>query len=165
MFPADQGSTATVSSPPADSTSSTLDTQTKENVDEREVEDEDGEPNAAELRRRRLRKLETATSSSSSPPPPDNWYPCCDSGVLLQISRNSETTYSCFGSLLPLILVALAFHRLRSLTVLSCRKKPLDYFCIRQQEQLLFCFCFFCIFVFISLNLALIADYNTILQY
>ncbi|KAM6924008.1 E3 ubiquitin-protein ligase synoviolin [Xenentodon cancila] len=66
----DQGSKATVSSPPADSTSSTLDTEDK--VDEREVDDDDGEPNAAELRRRRLRKLETATSSSSSPPPPDN---------------------------------------------------------------------------------------------
>ncbi|XP_024139647.1 E3 ubiquitin-protein ligase synoviolin isoform X2 [Oryzias melastigma] len=65
----DQASAATVSSLPADSTSSALDTERKENLDEGEVEDEDGEPNAAELRRRRLRKLETAPSSSS---PSDN---------------------------------------------------------------------------------------------
>lgn len=61
---------ATVSSQPADSTSTSSDTERKENMDDGAVEDEDGEPNAAELRRRRLRKLET--TSSSSPPPPDN---------------------------------------------------------------------------------------------
>ncbi|XP_004073679.1 E3 ubiquitin-protein ligase synoviolin isoform X2 [Oryzias latipes] len=60
---------AAVSSLPADSTSSALDTGGKESVDEGEAEDEDGEPNAAELRRRRLRKLETASSSSA---PSDN---------------------------------------------------------------------------------------------
>uniref|UniRef100_A0A8C7YLM9 RING-type E3 ubiquitin transferase n=1 Tax=Oryzias sinensis TaxID=183150 RepID=A0A8C7YLM9_9TELE len=66
----DQASAAAaVSSLPADSTSSALDTEGKESVDEGEVEDEDGEPNAAELRRRRLRKLETASSSSA---PSDN---------------------------------------------------------------------------------------------
>ncbi|XP_068181036.1 E3 ubiquitin-protein ligase synoviolin isoform X2 [Antennarius striatus] len=56
---------AAVSSQPADSTSAASDA-------DRQTEDggagEDGEPNAAELRRRRLRKLETGTSS----PPPDN---------------------------------------------------------------------------------------------
>uniref|UniRef100_A0A3P9LDX8 RING-type E3 ubiquitin transferase n=1 Tax=Oryzias latipes TaxID=8090 RepID=A0A3P9LDX8_ORYLA len=66
----DQASAAAaVSSLPADSTSSALDTEGKESVDEGEAEDEDGEPNAAELRRRRLRKLETASSSSA---PSDN---------------------------------------------------------------------------------------------
>lgn len=66
---------ATVSSQLPDSTSPALDTESKEKMDEGAVSvgDEDGEPNAAELRRRRLRKLETATSSSaSSSPPPDN---------------------------------------------------------------------------------------------
>lgn len=66
----DQVNGATVSSQPADSTSTSSDTERKDNLDDGAVEDEDGEPNAAELRRRRLRKLETA--SSSSPPPPDN---------------------------------------------------------------------------------------------
>ncbi|XP_037635449.1 E3 ubiquitin-protein ligase synoviolin [Sebastes umbrosus] len=58
---------ATVSSQPADSTSTTSDTERKEELDEgvAGVGEEDGEPNAAELRRRRLRKLETT-------PPPDN---------------------------------------------------------------------------------------------
>ncbi|XP_051274936.1 E3 ubiquitin-protein ligase synoviolin [Dicentrarchus labrax] len=61
---------ATVSSQPADSTSAASDTERQEAMDEGlEVGDENGEPNAAELRRRRLRKLETATASSSSPPP------------------------------------------------------------------------------------------------
>uniref|UniRef100_A0A3Q3KUT6 RING-type E3 ubiquitin transferase n=1 Tax=Mastacembelus armatus TaxID=205130 RepID=A0A3Q3KUT6_9TELE len=64
-------SQATVSSNQADSTTSASDTERKENIDEGALED-DSEPNAAELRRRRLRKLETATSSSSSLPPPDN---------------------------------------------------------------------------------------------
>ncbi|TKS72733.1 E3 ubiquitin-protein ligase synoviolin [Collichthys lucidus] len=65
---------ATVSSQPADSTSAASDTERQELPDEGVVVgEEDGEPNAAELRRRRLRKLETATtSSSSSSPPPDN---------------------------------------------------------------------------------------------
>ncbi|XP_040904783.1 E3 ubiquitin-protein ligase synoviolin [Toxotes jaculatrix] len=63
---------ATVSSQPADSTSAASDTERLEKMDEGVVEDEDGEPNAAELRRRRLRKLVSATSSSSSSPPPDN---------------------------------------------------------------------------------------------
>uniref|UniRef100_A0A4W6FUI6 RING-type E3 ubiquitin transferase n=1 Tax=Lates calcarifer TaxID=8187 RepID=A0A4W6FUI6_LATCA len=63
---------AAVSSQPADSTSTAPDTERKEKMDEGVAEDEDGEPNAAELRRRRLRKLESATSSSSSSPPPDN---------------------------------------------------------------------------------------------
>uniref|UniRef100_A0A7N8XPG0 RING-type E3 ubiquitin transferase n=1 Tax=Mastacembelus armatus TaxID=205130 RepID=A0A7N8XPG0_9TELE len=67
----DQVSGATVSSNQADSTTSASDTERKENIDEGALED-DSEPNAAELRRRRLRKLETATSSSSSLPPPDN---------------------------------------------------------------------------------------------
>ncbi|XP_041846497.1 E3 ubiquitin-protein ligase synoviolin isoform X2 [Melanotaenia boesemani] len=66
----DQASGTTVSSQPADSTSSASDTERKEKTDEGVVEDEDGEPNAAELRRRRLRKLETAAASSPSPPPP-----------------------------------------------------------------------------------------------
>lgn len=61
-------SEATVSQP-ADSTSAGSDTDRKETMEEG-AEDEDGEPNAAELRRRRLRKLETSSSSSS--PPPDN---------------------------------------------------------------------------------------------
>lgn len=64
----DQVSEATVSQP-ADSTSAGSDTDRKETMEEG-AEDEDGEPNAAELRRRRLRKLETSSSSSS--PPPDN---------------------------------------------------------------------------------------------
>ncbi|KAM4732332.1 E3 ubiquitin-protein ligase synoviolin isoform 2-T3 [Anableps anableps] len=68
----DQAGGATVSSQPADSTSSASDTERRENWDEGLVEDEDGEPSAAELRRRRLRKLETSPSSSSPPPPPDN---------------------------------------------------------------------------------------------
>ncbi|XP_071362829.1 E3 ubiquitin-protein ligase synoviolin isoform X2 [Trachinotus anak] len=68
----DQVSGATVSSQPADSTSAASDTERKEAMDDGVVEDEDGEPNAAELRRRRLRKLESATSSASSSPPPDN---------------------------------------------------------------------------------------------
>lgn len=65
LFPADQVNGATLSSQSADST------ERKEKMDEGV---EDGEPNAAELRRRRLRKLETTPSSSSSPPspPPDN---------------------------------------------------------------------------------------------
>uniref|UniRef100_A0A8C4GLV0 RING-type E3 ubiquitin transferase n=1 Tax=Dicentrarchus labrax TaxID=13489 RepID=A0A8C4GLV0_DICLA len=69
-FPAEQVDGATVSSQPADSTSAASDTERQEAMDEGlEVGDENGEPNAAELRRRRLRKLETATASSSSPPP------------------------------------------------------------------------------------------------
>nr|XP_020451046.1 E3 ubiquitin-protein ligase synoviolin [Monopterus albus]XP_020451047.1 E3 ubiquitin-protein ligase synoviolin [Monopterus albus] len=68
----DQVSAATVSSQPADSTTSASDTERKEKMNEGVLEDDDGEPNAAELRRRRLRKLETATSSASSSPPPDN---------------------------------------------------------------------------------------------
>ncbi|XP_070769391.1 E3 ubiquitin-protein ligase synoviolin [Enoplosus armatus] len=71
----EQADGATVSSQPADSTSAASDTESREKPDEGEAAegDEDGEPNAAELRRRRLRKLETATSSSSSSsPPPDN---------------------------------------------------------------------------------------------
>ncbi|CAN9514701.1 unnamed protein product [Ophioblennius macclurei] len=66
---------ATVTSQPADSTSASSDTDRREPTGEEEAaaaEGEDGEPNAAELRRRRLRKLETPSSSSSSPPPPDN---------------------------------------------------------------------------------------------
>uniref|UniRef100_A0A3Q1IZP6 RING-type E3 ubiquitin transferase n=1 Tax=Anabas testudineus TaxID=64144 RepID=A0A3Q1IZP6_ANATE len=70
VCPADQVNGATVSSQPADSTST--ESERKEKMDEELVEDDDGEPNAAELRRRRLRKLETPTSSSSSSPPPDN---------------------------------------------------------------------------------------------
>uniref|UniRef100_A0A671Y3K3 RING-type E3 ubiquitin transferase n=1 Tax=Sparus aurata TaxID=8175 RepID=A0A671Y3K3_SPAAU len=63
-------SPTTVSSQPADSTSAASDAERQEMMDEGVVVgEEDGEPNAAELRRRRLRKLETATSSSSSPPP------------------------------------------------------------------------------------------------
>ncbi|XP_059202371.1 E3 ubiquitin-protein ligase synoviolin [Centropristis striata] len=62
---------ATVSSQPADSTSTAPDTERKEEMEEGAAGagEEDGEPNAAELRRRRLRKLETSSSSSSSPPP------------------------------------------------------------------------------------------------
>ncbi|XP_008418028.1 E3 ubiquitin-protein ligase synoviolin isoform X1 [Poecilia reticulata] len=64
---------ATVSSQPADSTSSASDAERKENWDEGAADDEKGEPSAAELRRRRLRKLETTPSSPTSPsPPPDN---------------------------------------------------------------------------------------------
>lgn len=63
-----------MSSQPADSTSAASDTETKENAEDGEmavaVGEEDGEPNAAELRRRRLRKLETPSPSTS--PPPDN---------------------------------------------------------------------------------------------
>ncbi|XP_062250565.1 E3 ubiquitin-protein ligase synoviolin [Platichthys flesus] len=68
----DQVNGATVSSQAADSTSAASETESRENIDEELLEDEaeGGEPNAAELRRRRLRKLETASSSSS--PPPDN---------------------------------------------------------------------------------------------
>uniref|UniRef100_A0A3Q3QPV9 RING-type E3 ubiquitin transferase n=1 Tax=Monopterus albus TaxID=43700 RepID=A0A3Q3QPV9_MONAL len=72
LFAGDQVSAATVSSQPADSTTSASDTERKEKMNEGVLEDDDGEPNAAELRRRRLRKLETATSSASSSPPPDN---------------------------------------------------------------------------------------------
>ncbi|XP_013883080.1 E3 ubiquitin-protein ligase synoviolin isoform X2 [Austrofundulus limnaeus] len=61
---------ATVSSQPADSTSCAPDSERKEDLDEEVLEDEGGEPSKAELRRRRLRKLETA--SSSSPPPQDD---------------------------------------------------------------------------------------------
>lgn len=63
---------ATVSSQPADSTTTAADTGRKEEMDEGAVGvgEEDGEPNAAELRRRRLRKLETSSPPSS--PPPDN---------------------------------------------------------------------------------------------
>ncbi|XP_053284285.1 E3 ubiquitin-protein ligase synoviolin [Pleuronectes platessa] len=70
----DQVNGATVSSQAADSTSAASETESRENIDEELLEDavevEGGEPNAAELRRRRLRKLESASSSSS--PPPDN---------------------------------------------------------------------------------------------
>lgn len=70
LFPAEQVGGATASSQPADSTSA------PSTAERRETEDSevgpDGEPSAAELRRRRLRKLETASTSSSSPPPPDN---------------------------------------------------------------------------------------------
>ncbi|XP_030001399.1 E3 ubiquitin-protein ligase synoviolin [Sphaeramia orbicularis] len=58
---------ATALSEPGDSTATASDTERKEKLDDGAAE-EDGEPNAAELRRRRLRKLETPTSS----PPPDN---------------------------------------------------------------------------------------------
>ncbi|XP_070819497.1 E3 ubiquitin-protein ligase synoviolin [Chaetodon trifascialis] len=75
----EQADGAAVSSQPADSTSAASDTERHESMDEGVVVlGEDGEPNAAELRRRRLRKLETAaaaassSSSSSPPPPPDN---------------------------------------------------------------------------------------------
>ncbi|XP_034399356.1 E3 ubiquitin-protein ligase synoviolin isoform X2 [Cyclopterus lumpus] len=62
---------AAVSPQPADSTSTASDTESKEELDEAGAgaAGEDGEPNAAELRRRRLRKLETSSSPSSSPPP------------------------------------------------------------------------------------------------
>ncbi|PWA23452.1 hypothetical protein CCH79_00005792 [Gambusia affinis] len=64
---------ATVSSQPADSTSSASEAERKENWDEGAADDENGEPSAAELRRRRLRKLETSPSSPASPsPPPEN---------------------------------------------------------------------------------------------
>ncbi|XP_034036947.1 E3 ubiquitin-protein ligase synoviolin isoform X2 [Thalassophryne amazonica] len=59
---------AVVSSLPADSTSAASDVERRDQIDG--DGEEDGEPNAAELRRRRLRKLET--SSLSAPPPPDN---------------------------------------------------------------------------------------------
>lgn len=117
-FPAEQVDGATVSSQPADSTSTASDTERTDMMDEGVVGEEDGEPNAAELRRRRLRKLETASSSSSSPPP-DNWSTRSDSDILLWTNRNSELIDRCFGSSLPLFLVALAFHRLRFLTVSS----------------------------------------------
>ncbi|XP_047210028.1 E3 ubiquitin-protein ligase synoviolin isoform X1 [Girardinichthys multiradiatus] len=69
----DQASAATISSQPADSTSTASDTERKENWEEMLEEDENVEPSAAELRRRRLRKLETPSPApSSSPPPPDN---------------------------------------------------------------------------------------------
>ncbi|XP_063732225.1 E3 ubiquitin-protein ligase synoviolin isoform X2 [Eleginops maclovinus] len=64
------------SSQAADSTSTSSDTDRKEETDDGVEEagvgegDENGEPNAAELRRRRLRKLETSSAPSS--PPPDN---------------------------------------------------------------------------------------------
>lgn len=66
----DQVGGATVSSQPADSTSSASDTERKDNWDEGLEDDDTGEPSAAELRRRRLRKLETSPSPPS--PPPDN---------------------------------------------------------------------------------------------
>lgn len=69
-FLAEQASGTTVLSQPADSTSSAAETERQESTMDDGVGEEDGEPNAAELRRRRLRKLETASSSSS--PPPDN---------------------------------------------------------------------------------------------
>lgn len=68
LFPADEASGATASSQPADSTSCASDTERKENLDEGVPEDEGSEPSAAELRRRRLCKLEAASSS----PPLDN---------------------------------------------------------------------------------------------
>ncbi|XP_037531966.1 E3 ubiquitin-protein ligase synoviolin [Nematolebias whitei] len=69
----DEASGATASSQPADSTSCdstsrASDTERLKNVDEGVPEDEGSEPSAAELRRRRLCKLEAASSSSSSPP-------------------------------------------------------------------------------------------------
>ncbi|KAK9517689.1 hypothetical protein VZT92_023035 [Zoarces viviparus] len=65
---------AAASPQPADSASTASDTEPKEELDDGVVGaaggvDEDGEPNAAELRRRRLRKLETSSSPPSSPPP------------------------------------------------------------------------------------------------
>lgn len=73
VFPADPVGGATVSSQPADSTSSASDAERKENWEEGAADDKNGEPSAAELRRRRLRKLETSPSSPNSPsPPPDN---------------------------------------------------------------------------------------------
>ncbi|XP_037318477.1 E3 ubiquitin-protein ligase synoviolin [Pungitius pungitius] len=60
---------AAASPQPADSTSTASDTEQKDELDEGAAGGEDGEPNAAELRRRRLRKLETSTPSSA---PPDN---------------------------------------------------------------------------------------------
>lgn len=67
---AEQEDGATVSSQPADSTSPSG-AEMRDTVDEGGVL-EDGEPSAAELRRRRLRKLEAAAASSPPPPPPDN---------------------------------------------------------------------------------------------
>lgn len=96
VFPADEVGGATVSSQPADSTSCASDTVRKENLDEDVLEDEGGEPSTAELRRRRLRKLDTASPSSSSPPPLDNWSMGSDSEVLLWTIRNFEMTHSCF---------------------------------------------------------------------
>lgn len=64
----EQVSGATALPEPGDSTATASDTERKERLDEGAAEEDDGEPNAAELRRRRLRKLETPTSS----PPPDN---------------------------------------------------------------------------------------------
>ncbi|CAJ1057917.1 E3 ubiquitin-protein ligase synoviolin [Xyrichtys novacula] len=56
-----------VSSEPTDSAPVALDTEERDGIQEGAVEEvEDGEPNAAELRRRRLRKLETSSPSSSS---------------------------------------------------------------------------------------------------
>lgn len=110
LFAAEQVDGATVSSQPADSTSAASDMERQEMMDEGVVVgEEDGEPNAAELRRRRLRKLETATTSSSSSPPPDNWPTRSDSDMLLWTNWNSELIDRCFGSSLPLFLVALAF--------------------------------------------------------
>uniref|UniRef100_A0A1A8DWE5 RING-type E3 ubiquitin transferase n=1 Tax=Nothobranchius kadleci TaxID=1051664 RepID=A0A1A8DWE5_NOTKA len=69
----EEASGARVSCQPTDSTSSASDAERTENTDEGVMEDDGvGEPSAAELRRRRLRKLETASPSSSPPPPPDN---------------------------------------------------------------------------------------------
>ncbi|KAM7000740.1 E3 ubiquitin-protein ligase synoviolin [Tautogolabrus adspersus] len=59
----------TVSFEPTDLTPIALDIEGTESIQEG-VAVEDGEPNTAELRRRRLRKLETSPPSSS--PPPDN---------------------------------------------------------------------------------------------
>lgn len=73
---------ATASPQPADPTPSTSSSATLLEAEAADGEvGEEGEPGAAELRRRRLRKLETmaaaaaaasTSSSSSSPPPPDN---------------------------------------------------------------------------------------------
>ncbi|XP_074530517.1 E3 ubiquitin-protein ligase synoviolin [Halichoeres trimaculatus] len=58
----------TASSEPTDSAAVASDTEGRERNQEGEFEtSEDGEPNAAELRRRRLRKLETSSASSSPP--------------------------------------------------------------------------------------------------
>ncbi|XP_076018882.1 E3 ubiquitin-protein ligase synoviolin isoform X2 [Genypterus blacodes] len=65
--PAEQASGSSVLFQPADSTSTAAETERQDSSMDDGV-GEDGEPNAAELRRRRLRKLETSSSSS----PPDN---------------------------------------------------------------------------------------------
>ncbi|XP_054890188.1 E3 ubiquitin-protein ligase synoviolin isoform X2 [Poeciliopsis prolifica] len=64
-----EAASAGAESPTAERDSSTY-AERKENWDEGAADDENGEPSAAELRRRRLRKLETSPTSPS--PPPEN---------------------------------------------------------------------------------------------